>query len=281
MSFRILDVNYSLLPKEIFFTNWKNYYQDFHIHEEGCLEIDYIVDGSCIYHLNNHEIQLNRRSMLIHNGNSPHDYHVPDSCLNMSILCCQKPITPNAGSFSDLLAAFPYIKGFFNRLENGIVLRNAGSMYSLAKEINNSFHSSSGDMYLNLLLNKFLIDSINASYFQSPARIYTEQIREYINYHYFSIQSIEEIAKELSLNKIYMERIFKQETGTSIWSYLNDIRMQKAAYYLSLPDVPIGSIDELIGIHSRQNFYLLFKKKYQISPSGYRRMLKERKLTQS
>lgn len=87
MSFEILNPDFCLIPKEIYYVNWKKYYQDFHQHKEGCIEIDYIVDGSCIYHLGNRAVQLNRRSLLIHNGANPHDYEVPESCLNMSILC--------------------------------------------------------------------------------------------------------------------------------------------------------------------------------------------------
>lgn len=270
MDFEINHPDFSFVPLEIYFTNWKNYYQSFHTHDTGCLEIDYIVEGSCIYHLKDHEIRLNRRCLLLHDGSRPHDYQVPDSCLNMSILCYPRELSPNAGSISGILTAFPYMKSFFGRLGDGILLRNAGNMYPLAREINDSFHSGTPPMYLNMLINKFLIDSVNTSYYQSPSRLYTEQVKDYIRYHYFSIQNLEEIAKELSLNKVYMERVFKQETGISIWNYLNEIRMEKAAYYLARSNVPIGSIDELVGIHSRQNFYLLFKKKYAMSPSQYR-----------
>lgn len=68
-----------------------------------------------------------------------------------------------------------------------------------------------------------------------------------------------------------MERLFKQETGMSVWTYLNNIRIEKSLYYLTELNIPIGNIDELVGIHSRQNFYLLFKKKYGISPAQYRK----------
>lgn len=273
MSFQILDPNFCLIPKEIYYVNWKKYYQDFHQHNEGCIEIDYIVDGSCIYHLGSRAIQLNRRSLLIHNGQNSHDYEVPESCLNMSILCFQESLTPNSGSFKNLLEVFPYMQSLFGRLDQGIVLKNAGSLFSDVREINDVFQAKNPDWYLNLLTNKLLITIMNAAYYQTPSRIYTDQIKNYIHYHYFEIDSLEMIAKHLSLNKIYMERLFKQETGISIWNYLNDVRMERAAYYLSSLNYPIGDIDELVGIHSRQNFYLLFKKKYGISPSQYRKKM--------
>ncbi len=271
MNFRILDYGHSLIPKEIFYVNWKKYYQDFHRHEEGCIEFDYIADGACIYHLGDRPIHLNRRSLLIHSGSVPHDYYVPESCLNMSILCSQEKLEATSGSFETILTTFPYMKSFFHRLDQGIVLKNAGNLFSSVKEINDIFLTNGPKWHLNLLINKLLIDCMNTAYYQTPSRTYTEQVKTYIRYHYFEINYLEDIASHLSLNKIYMERIFKQETGVSVWSYLNDVRMEKAAYYVSKLDIPIGEIDELVGIHSRQNFYLLFRKKYGMSPAQFRK----------
>lgn len=271
MSFSILGPDYCLVPEELYYVTWKKYYQDYHTHKEGSIEFDYIADGSCIYHFQNQTVSLSRRSLLIHNGANSHDYFVPESCLNMSILCVQKKISPHAGTFQDLLTASPYLQSFFNHLDEGILLKNAGSLYPAVKEINNTFSAGSSPYYLNLLINKLLIDSLNAAYFQTPSRIYTQQIKDYIHYHYFSIQNLDEIAERLSLNKIYIERVFRQETGMSIWNYLNNIRMEKALYYVVNPTLPIGEIDELVGIHSRQNFYMLFRKKYNMSPQQYRK----------
>lgn len=271
MSFQILNPSFCLLPKEIYYVNWKKYYQDYHCHEKGCIEIDYIAEGFCRYRFGGREVTLPRRSLLIHNGENSHDYFVPESCLNMSILCTQKKI-PEAGSFQTILTNFPYMTSFFHRLDQGIVIKNAGNLFASVREINDVFQAGGTEWHLNLLINKLLIDSMNAAYYQTPSRIYTEQIKTYIRYHYFEIGSLEDIAEHLSLNKIYMERVFKQETGTSVWSYLNDIRMEKAAYYVAQLGIPIGEIDELVGINSRQNFYLLFRKKYGISPAQYRKL---------
>ena len=270
MEFQILDPDYCLIPKEIYFINWKKYYQSYHCHEAGCIEIDYIAEGFCTYRFNDRSIHLSRRSLLIHNGQNSHDYYVPESCLNMSILCTQKKV-PNAGSFQTILNNFSYMSGFFHRLDQGIVIKNAGNLFASVKEINDVFQSGGPEWHLNLLVNKLLIDSMNAAYYQTPSRIYTEQIKTYIRYHYFEIRSLDDIAEHLSLNKIYMERIFKQETGVSVWSYLSDVRMERAQYYVTQLDIPIGEIDELLGINSRQNFYLLFRKKYGISPAQYRK----------
>ena len=262
---------YSLIPKEIYFENWKKYYQDYHSHWEGCLEVDYIVDGSCVYHIDEKEVCLAKHSLLIHNGANPHDYQVKGSCLNMSILFGQEKIPFSAGSLSSLLEIHPYLTGVLKKAKSGLVLHKASSLYHLLKEINNSYSRSSETYYLNLLSNKLLIDLVNAAYLQSPSRQYTEQIQKYVEYNYFKIESLDDIAKALSLNKIYMQRIFKEETGETIWNFVNEVRMKRAAAVLAGSDVPVGDINEVVGVNSRQNFYILFKKYFGISPSEYRK----------
>ena len=94
------------------------------------------------------------------------------------------------------------------------------------------------------------------------------------NYHFFSIENIDEIASYVALNKVYLQKIFREKTGLTIWNYLTKYRMEKAVYFLLYSDTPISDIDELVGINSRQNFYLLFKKQYGMSPSEYRKRYK-------
>lgn len=269
-NYAISDTSMSLIPREIYFENWKKYYQDYHRHDAGCLEVDYIVDGNCTYHISGKEVKLPKHSVLIHNGNNPHDFKVDDSCLNMSILFYQETLPFSGGTFSDLFGAFPYLRGFFNRLNEGIILHRANNLYPLLTELNNSYTGHTEDMYLSLLTNKLIVDLLNTAYFQSPQRVYTEQIKKYAEYHYFSISSLDDIAKALSLNKTYMQKIFKEETGTTIWNYVNEIRIRRAAALLKSADIPIGDLNEFVGINSRQNFYLLFKKTYGMSPSDFR-----------
>lgn len=129
--------------------------------------------------------------------------------------------------------------------------------------------------YLNILVNKALIEVVRLlSAEKSPTDTYVEQIKNYINYHFFSIENIDEIASYVALNKVYLQKIFREKTGLTIWNYLTKYRMEKAVYFLLHSDTPISDIDELVGINSRQNFYLLFKKQYGMSPSEYRKRFK-------
>ena len=72
-----------------------------------------------------------------------------------------------------------------------------------------------------------------------------------------------------------MERIFKRETGSTIWQYVMECRMDAAKDLLENTPIPIGEIDPLIGMNSRQTFYIQFKRHYGVSPAEYRKLFRK------
>lgn len=268
-SFPILDPNLSFYPSEVHYYRYENYYESYHAHGSGSIEINCILDGGCEYILGDRHVVLNKRSMLIHNANVPHVYKVSSHCLNLSIICKQENLSESIGTISILQSVFPNFLDFLNSISEGYYIKNSPSLRASALEIHQASNVPHNTYYLNLLLNKLFIGVISSD--QSPASLYVEQAKDYIRDNYFSIKNIDEIAKKICLNKVYLQRIFHEKTGASLWHYLTDIRMDKAAYFLATTKIPIGEIDELIGVNSRQNFYLLFKNKFDISPSEYRK----------
>lgn len=293
-TYEILNPEYVLIPKEICYLNFRHFFMEYHQHPPGSIELNYIVDGECIYDIDGEIFTLPKRSLILVNGNVPHRVLISAGCINMSINCYQEPLQPCFGTLSALISVYPELCSLFENLKTGILLHNVKSIYPLLQSIcdvydspqNKATLSQTGlkvtgkndekvrDLhYLNLLVNKALIDvgKLYMTAEPSTASIYVSQIKTYISYHFFEIKNIDTIAEHIALNKIYLQKIFKKETGMTLWTYLTKFRMQKATYYLTHTRIPIGDIDEMIGINSRQNFYLLFKKEYHISPSEYRR----------
>lgn len=276
-NYDISDKSKSFIPQEICYLNFKHFIMEYHQHSPGSIELNYIVDGECIYDISGKIFALPKRSLILVNGNIPHRLLISSGCINMSINCSQQQLPHSFGTLGDLIAACPLLENMFNDLETGIIFRNAKIIYPLLQSICDEYNGNNDSNYLNLLTNKAFMD-INRFFLSSDSALmsqpsqYVFQIKNYIAYHFFEISSIDDIARHIALNKIYLQKIFKQETGMTLWRYLTKFRMQKATYYLSNTTVPIGEIDEIIGIHSRQNFYLLFKREYGISPSEYRKL---------
>lgn len=255
---------------------------EYHQHSPGTVELNYVVDGECIYDINGQIFNLPKKSLILVNGSIPHRLLISTGCINMSINCSQEPLSPCFGSLGDLTSAYPALQDMFKNLETGLVFKNAKIVYPLLQTICDEYNGSNDLNYLNLLVNKAFIDISRFFLTSAPptsqSALYVAQVKNYISYHFFEIPNIDTVARHVALNKIYLQKIFKKETGLTLWSYLTQFRMQKAAYYLSQTTIPIGDIDEIIGVNSRQNFYTLFKKEYGISPSEYRKIHFQRKL---
>lgn len=275
--YEILDAANVLLPEEIFYLNLTHHDMEYHVHAPGSVELNYIVDGECFYDIDSEIFPVKKRSLILVNGHIPHKLICTSPCINMSINCYQHTLSPNFGTLCDLTTAYPALASVLDKLKTGIILPNAKNIYPLMQLIFHEFGHGKDPYYMNLLLNNvlILIQKQMSTTDPTPAQIYVEKVKNYIHYHYFSIKDIDEIADFAALNKVYLQKIFKRETGTTLWNYLTRFRLDKAAYLLCNSDIPIGDIDEMIGINSRQNFYLLFKKIYGMSPSEYKRIHKK------
>jgi AraC-like DNA-binding protein len=99
---------------------------------------------------------------------------------------------------------------------------------------------------------------------------HVQKVKNYIKQSYMNDVRIERIAKSLSLDRHYLSRIFKKETGLSIQDYLVQERMKRACALLS-EGRSITESASLCGYADLCNFSKMFKRIYGISPSDYRK----------
>lgn len=249
---------------------------DMNTHEHGLLEFNYIPDGSCLYQIGEDEILLKRRHLLIFDSSVPHRvifspaYEAPSMLLGGSFYACAA--SPGCLSLQEL-ARGGELRSLNSHLSDGpVILSDAVSYSNLLHRMVSEFDETRSDTYLGLLLGQLLMEAARAL---DSAHIHpnnhVQRIKEYVQFNYPNILNMEDIASSVSLSKNYMERVFKQQTGSTVWQYLTDVRMKAACRLLTETDMCIGEIDEHVGINSRQNFYLLFRKAYGISPAAYRK----------
>lgn len=82
--------------------------------------------------------------------------------------------------------------------------------------------------------------------------------------------TLAEIAAELDVPANTLSTKFRKETGQTINSVLNSIRMQNAARMLAGSTTPIQQIAETVGIMDNNYFIKVFKKEFSMTPSQYR-----------
>ena len=100
-----------------------------------------------------------------------------------------------------------------------------------------------------------------------------EIISKLIQNSYNTHLLVNEIAKQLSLDRGYLGKIFKNQTGMSIKEYLTDYRLSIAAKLLRTPSKSVEKVALEVGISDPFYFSRLFKQKYGISPNFYRKRI--------
>lgn len=93
----------------------------------------------------------------------------------------------------------------------------------------------------------------------------------YLERHYTENITVDEIAKELFLNKHYVSHVFKKITGFTLIEYVTALRINHAKVLLSETDQGVSDIAVECGYSDFSYFSKLFKKKVGESPVAFRK----------
>lgn len=99
-----------------------------------------------------------------------------------------------------------------------------------------------------------------------------EKVIDYIENNLEKEIDLDKISKDVGYSKFYLNRVFAEETGSTIYKYLQMRRLTLAAEKLVKTDKPITHIAYEAGYNSQQAFSLAFKQVYLYSPKAYRDM---------
>ncbi len=99
-----------------------------------------------------------------------------------------------------------------------------------------------------------------------------QNIKEYLDRHYPERIKLDFLAEVFYINKFYLTRVFKEQFGTSVNSYLLQIRVTHAKQLLRFTDLPIEEIGHKCGMSDANYFSRMFKKIEGLSPGEFRKM---------
>ena len=82
-----------------------------------------------------------------------------------------------------------------------------------------------------------------------------------------------ELAALVNLSASRFRHLFKEETGESVGSYLRERRLERAELLLRTTFLSIKEVMSEAGVSSMSHFVEHFKRRYGVTPSGYRKQL--------
>ena len=97
------------------------------------------------------------------------------------------------------------------------------------------------------------------------------EAKEYIRDHINTPCSIIELAHKVGINDFKLKQGFKELFGTTVFGYLQEIRMKQARQHLQACSTSISEIAERLGYQNQSAFTSAFKKYFGYPPSTLRK----------
>jgi YesN/AraC family two-component response regulator len=119
-----------------------------------------------------------------------------------------------------------------------------------------------GSFFITSLTSKLAV----AQKSSGSASRYIREASDYMLSHYKERISLDILAERLSLNKYYLQKLYRQHTGHTPYEYLVNIRINHAKEMLRTSVKSISLVAEESGIENVSHFIKLFKKSEGITP---------------
>ena len=100
---------------------------------------------------------------------------------------------------------------------------------------------------------------------------YVDTILTYIDDNYMKNITSADIADFVKLNRSYLFKLFKQQTGFSVSQYLIKYRINKACEFFREYDFTVSKVAQMVGIEDIYYFSKLFKRFKGIPPGEYKK----------
>ena len=94
--------------------------------------------------------------------------------------------------------------------------------------------------------------------------------REYIRNHLDEKITLKELAGYCYISKSYMSQIFRDEIGTSLSDYINQLRIERSKQMLADTNLELSEIALRCGFNDQSYFTRTFKRYVNLSPRRYR-----------
>ena len=250
-------------------------YGDEVVHSHQFYEIFYILEGSIPHTLNGETRTLHAGDMVFLNLEDVHIFHREEGNT-----CKHRDIIIHTSLFDSLSN---FVGGEFTHAYHNNLLPKVLSL-SL-EQMENYEHRITNAILTSNMKSEYRMASIRALCVSLLNHLVEERIRHNDTYYpmwfrellgrfhmneYLRV-GLDDILEPFHFNKSYLCRRFRQYTGYTMTEYLNQIRLQQAAFQLQYTDNTILSVCNNVGFSSVSYFNKLFKQTYGVTPKSFRK----------
>lgn len=253
-----------------------------HWHPE--IELTLILEGEMIYKINNHSFHLKKNDIMFGNINTLHagfmynamDCHYVAVTFDPKIiygfqssLICQKYVEPITKNFTlagiHLDYSMPWHTYIFKQMKQLLQLdKERGTTYELEMNI------ILQDIWKTFFQNIEKEHKLTVSSHEKMEYKRIKEILSFIEQNYDKKISLQDIADHILLCTSECSRIFKRYMHISLFSFLQEYRVEKSLEYLFDKNLSITEVASKVGFIDSNYYSKIFKKYKGCSPRKYR-----------
>lgn len=250
----------------------EGYNFDAHIHR--CYEFLYIMEGDFFYTVEGNEYLLSSGDMVVTNPDELHSFSFPEKCTYKRQFLHIYPSMVQ--KFPEALQTLnTRIPGTCNRIPASLFNQyKLEEIFAGLREYSEYPRPESDFMILTYALQLITKTSVilnNEDLFSKEwnTNKNAQKIQDYIYKNFTQEINLDELANYMFLDKSYMCRLFRQETGMTIKTYINMCRVIHAKNRI-LSGQKATSIYSECGFQNYSTFYRSFQKYVGMTPEEFK-----------
>jgi AraC-like DNA-binding protein len=258
-------------------------------HRHNFIEVSFVVSGTAIHSIEGISYPVKKGNVVIVDYNTPHTWTF-DPDRDGPFLTYDLLFTPdffntsgmNTSEFYSL--ASPYLfSSLFREFDSHYALHhligtNAKEFHQLFEQIYREYtlREKGSQPLIRAYLVELIIKLFRELERQQPSFTLShhklvEQAVSFMQENYKAHINLDDIVSGVFLSKDYFRQIFKKITGTSITSYIQELRIAEACRLLETTHNSSAEIARESGFNDIKFFYQTFKKATGMTPAEYRK----------
>ena len=190
-----------------------------------------------------------------------------------------------SGRIADVKAAILQYLDIVSQTQNASVIFTKFQISNFVKQMLQQYSLSSGSSFYKIVeeigyaqtvseLKGIIVWQMNNLILEHPLsreeNDAVELAEKIIREEYAADLTLEYIAQRVYLSPSYLSRAFKEKTGTNLFSYLTDFRMETSKRLLKESNIKIVEISKKVGYDNPSYFGQVFKQHYGLTPKKFR-----------
>jgi len=154
------------------------------------------------------------------------------------------------------------------RLSETGILTYDGYSLGFVREMREISSIEQMDEWLSRVLSSLMRSALAASEVKHISVI--KRVHAYVNENHSAKVTLNELAEVVGLSVSYLSKIYREEMGETLVTYMNKVRVEHACTLLTSGSASLADVAHTVGFEDQSYFSKVFKKQVGMSPGKYR-----------